>query len=192
MVCLWLMVLSDQAIKQAIEEKKLIVKPFIDKNIQPASIDLLMGNHFLIFKNTKKPFLDVKRDDPQEFMEEVVIENGEPIIIHPREFVLGTTKEWFEIPGDLVARLEGKSSLGRLGIVVHATAGYVDPGFKGELTLEITNMANIPIALYAGMKIAQISFFKMTDKPKVLYGAKNAGSHYQGQRGATASRYSDK
>lgn len=181
------MVLSDRAIRKFIREKKLVIKPFRKENIQPSSVDLLMGKSFLIFKNAKKPFLDVKRDDPKDFMEKVVIRNGEPIIIHPGEFLLGTTKEWFEIPGNLVARLEGKSSLGRLGIVVHATAGYVDPGFKGELTLEITNMANIPIALYAGMKIAQISFFEMTDEPEVLYGTSQAGSHYQGQRGATAS-----
>ena len=182
------MVLSDRAIKQAIEEGRLVIKPFDEKNLQPSSVDLLMGNNFLIFKNAKKPFLDVKKDNPRDFMERIEIDKGEPIIVHPGEFVLGTTQEWFEIPRDLVARLEGKSSLGRLGIIVHATAGYVDPGFRGELTLEITNMANIPIALYAGMKIAQISFFELKGKPQLVYGSKAANSHYQGQRGATASR----
>lgn len=123
-------------------------------------------------------------------MERITITNGEPIIVHPHEFILGTTKEWVEVPHDMVARLEGKSSLGRLGIVIHATAGYVDPGWKGELTLEISNMANIPIALYPDMNICQITYFQMTTKADITYGNKKIRSHYQNQRGTTASRIS--
>lgn len=182
------MVLSDFSIKQAMAEGTLVIKPFDVSCVQPSSVDLKLGSDFLIFKNTKKPYLDIRKDSPSEFMERVQINKDEPIIVHPQEFLLGTTVEWVKIPGDIVARLEGKSSLGRLGIVVHATAGYVDPGFEGELTLEISNMSNIPIALYSGMRICQISFFQMTTVPEILYGDKRIKSHYQGQKGATASR----
>lgn len=182
------MVLSDISIKKALDNNLLVIEPFDPSSIQPSSVDLKLGKEFLIFKNAKKAFLDFRKDDPSEFMEKVVITDDEPIIVHPKEFILGTTVERVTIPADIVARLEGKSSLGRLGIIVHATAGYVDPGFEGDLTLEISNMSNIPIALYSGMKICQITFFQMTTKAKLLYGDKRLKSHYQGQKGVTASR----
>ena len=133
------------------------------------------------------PYLDI-RNPVDDFMELIVIKNDEPLIIHPREFVLGTTLEKIRIPDYLVARLEGKSSLGRIGIVIHSTAGYVDPGFEGFLTLEISNLANIPIALYAGMKICQISFHSLSEEPTKPYGHQKLKSKYQHQKGPTVSR----
>ncbi|MEK6800681.1 MAG: dCTP deaminase, partial [Nanoarchaeota archaeon] len=134
-----------------------------------------------------KAFLDTKKP-VSDFMELIILEKDEPIIIHPREFVLGETREYFEFPNDIVGRLEGKSSLGRIGIIIHSTAGYVDPGFKGTLTLEISNLANIPIALYPKMKIAQMSFHFLSTPADVPYGSPKLGSKYQGQRGPTESK----
>lgn len=181
------MVLSDKSIKELIFAKKLLIKPFDESLIQPSSYNLRLANNFRFFRNFKQAYLDIRRP-VSDFMETVKIADDEPIIIHPREFILGETLEYFEIPDDLVGRLEGKSSLGRIGIIIHSTAGYVDPGFKGTLTLEISNLANIPIALYPKMKIAQMSFHYLSTPAKHPYGSAKLKSKYQGQKGPTESK----
>lgn len=181
------MVLSDKTIKELIKSKRLLISPFSEELIQPSSYNLRLANKFRIFKNAQQAYLDV-REPVTDFMEVIDISDDQPIIIHPREFVLGETVEYFEIPNDLVGRLEGKSSLGRLGIIIHSTAGYVDPGFKGTLTLEISNLANIPIKLYPKMKIAQMSFHYMSTPAEFPYGSPRLASKYQGQKGPTESR----
>ncbi len=184
------MVLSDRDIRQRVRdkdrEKRLQVKPFRDNCVQPSSVDLHLGSDFLIFDSHSQSLIDTRKDQ-KRLMKRIEIKRDEPLIIHPREFVLGTTIEWVRIPVDLVARLEGKSSLGRIGIVIHSTAGYVDPGFEGQLTLEISNLSNLPIALYKGMKICQISFIQMTSPAQYPYGHKKVKSHYQGQKGTVSS-----
>ncbi|HWA51635.1 MAG TPA: dCTP deaminase [Patescibacteria group bacterium] len=180
------MILSDVDIQKEIKSKRLKISPFDSKAIQPASLDVKMDNEFRIFKNSRKPFLDVK-EPADDFMELIKVKNGDPIIIHPREFLLGTTIEKVTIPDDLVAQLNGRSSLGRLGIIVHATAGFIDPGFSGFITLEITNVATLPIALYPGMRIGQLSFTRLSTPAKNPYGPKK-GSKYSGQVGPTTSK----
>lgn len=181
------MVLSDKSIKELIASKKLVISPYDPDLIQPSSYNLRLANTIRLFRNIKQAFLDVRKP-VSDFMEIIKVKDDEPIIIHPREFILGETLEYFEIPDDLVGRLEGKSSLGRIGIIIHSTAGYVDPGFKGTLTLEISNLANIPIALYPKMKIAQMSFHFLSTPAEVPYGSTKLGSKYQGQRGPTESK----
>jgi len=181
------MILSDRSIRELIEAGRLMVEPFEPRMIQPSSIDLRLARKFLVFRNTKKAFLDV-REPVDEFMEMLDIEPGRPVILHPKEFVLGSTVERVTVPTDIVGRLEGRSSLGRLGIVIHSTAGYIDPGFSGQITLEISSLANIPIALYPGMRIAQISFSQMTTPADAPYGAGALGSKYQQQDEPTPSR----
>lgn len=181
------MVLSDRTIKELIKAKKLIISPYHEDLVQPSSYNLRLSNNFRIFKNTKKAFLDV-RHPVDDFMELIKVSDSEPVIIHPGEFILGETMEYFKFPNDLVGRLEGKSSLARLGIVVHATAGYFDPGFEGTGTLEMSNLANIPIALYPGMKIGQMSFHFLSTPAEHPYGSSNLDSKYQGQKGPTESR----
>lgn len=181
------MILSDKSIKELLKSKKLVITPFDEDLVQPSSYNLRLANTFRIFRNTKHAFLDTKKP-VSDFMELIEIKNDEPIIIHPREFLLGETREYFEFPNDMVGRLEGKSSLARLGIIIHTTAGYFDPGFKGTGTLEITNLANIPIALYPGMKIAQMSFHYLSTPADFPYGSRSLGSKYQGQHGPTESR----
>lgn len=180
------MILSDVDIKKEIKSKHLIISPFDILSVQPASYDVKLGYEFRIFRNIHKPYLDVK-NHIEDFMELIKIKNSKHLIIHPREFILGTTIERIKMPKDLIGRLDGKSSLGRLGIIVHATAGYVDPGFRGYLTLEITNVANIPITLYPEMKIGQISFMRLETPAEIPYG-KARDSKYQGQKGPTATR----
>ncbi len=181
------MVLSDRTLKELIRSKHLLISPFDPDLIQPSSYNLRLANKFRIFKNAQQAFLDV-REPVTDYMEVIEIPDDQPIVIHPHEFILGETVEYFEIPTDLVGRLEGKSSLGRLGIIIHSTAGYVDPGFKGTLTLEISNLANIPIKLYPKMKIAQMSFHYLSTPADLPYGHKKLGSKYQGQKGPTESR----
>ncbi len=180
------MILSDKDIRQEIKQKRLIITPFEKNNIQPASLDVRMGDEFRIFKNTTKAYLDVK-DPDLDIMELVKIKKGDPLIVHPGEFLLGTTVEKVKIPNDIVAQLNGRSSLGRLGIIIHATAGFIDPGFEGYITLEMTNMANIPIALYPHMRIGQLAFFRLSSEAENPYGPKK-GSKYSGQVGPTTSR----
>jgi dCTP deaminase len=151
-------------------------------------VDVHLDRRLLVFRNSRRPYIDV-RDDMGDLTEMMEIEDETPFILHPGEFVLASTTEHFEVPAHLVARLEGKSSLGRVGLVIHSTAGYVDPGWKGRLTLELTNIARLPIRLYRGMKIGQISFLRLTTPAERLYGTSTLGSKYQGQTGPTASRY---
>jgi dCTP deaminase len=182
------MILSDRELKEALGSGRLVVDPLGDKAVQPSSIDLRIGPYFRVFANTRYPYIDVKK--PMEDLTELVEAFGdEPFILHPGEFVLGTTLERVEIPNDLVGRLEGKSSLGRLGLLIHSTAGFVDAGFRGNLTLELSNVANLPITLYTGMKIGQISLFQMTSAAERPYGSDRLGSKYLDQVGPTPSRY---
>src|SRR3954470_10090481 len=181
-------VLSDRDIRAAIEAGEVVIRPYDPKDLQPSSVDLPLDGRFRVFRNNRYPYIDVRHPQP-DLTELVSIEDEEPFILHPGEFVLGQTLEWSELPNDLVARLEGKSSLGRLGLLIHSTAGYVDPGWKGNLTLELSNVANLPIALYFGMKIGQISFFRMTSPVERPYGSKELGSKYQGQSTPTASAF---
>lgn len=180
------MILSDVDIKREIKNKHLIITPYDLSSVQPASYDISLGREFRIFKNIHKAYLDVK-NHAEDFMELIEIKKADPLIVHPGEFVLGSTIEWIEIPKDIISRLDGKSSLGRLGIIVHATAGYIDPGFKGHITLEMTNVANIPIALYPEMRIGQISFMRLETPAERPYGRARK-SKYQRQKGPTASK----
>jgi dCTP deaminase len=182
------MVLSDRTIKEELAKGRIVINPLDPENIQPASVDLCMDRRLLVFRNTRRPYIDV-RERMDDLTEMIEIEGDEAFTLHPGEFVLASTVEHIEVPGDLVARLEGKSSLGRIGLVIHSTAGYVDPGWKGRLTLELTNIARIPITLYQNMKIGQISFLRLTTPAERPYGSESLGSKYQGQTEPTASRY---
>src|SRR5205823_2331415 len=182
------MVLSDRTIARLLEEQRIVIDPYDESLLQPSSVDVRVDRFFRVFHNARYAFIDVK--EPQEELTELVeIDDERPFILHPGEFVLGSTLERVGLPDDLVARLEGKSSLGRLGLLIHSTAGFVDAGWDGHLTLELSNVANLPITLYPGMKIGQISFLRMTTPADAPYGSKGVGSKYQGQRGPTPSRY---
>ncbi len=181
-------ILSDRDIRSAIDAGRIVIDPFSPDAIQPSSIDLHVDRRFRVFRNSRYPFIDVREEQP-DLTELVEIDAEQPFILHPGEFVLGSTLERVVLPDDLVARLEGKSSLGRLGLLIHSTAGYVDPGWDGNLTLELSNVANLPITLYYGMKIGQISFQQMSSPVEVAYGDSRIGSKYRGQRDPTASLY---
>jgi dCTP deaminase len=181
-------VLSDRTIATLIAEGRIGIDPYDESLLQPSSVDVRVDRFFRVFHNARYPYIDVK--EPQEALTEVVeVDGDEPFILHPGEFVLGSTLERVALPDDLVARLEGKSSLGRLGLLIHSTAGFIDPGFDGHVTLELSNVANLPITIYHGMKIGQISFMRMTEPASTPYGSSALGSKYQGQRGPTPSRY---
>jgi len=182
-----LTVLSDRTIKEELAAGRLVIEPLDEANIQPASIDLQLDRVFRIFRVTRRPFVDVRL--PMEDLTELVtIEDDEPFIIQPGTFVLGSTLESVTLPDEIVARVDGRSSLGRLGLLVHATAGYVDPGWTGKLTLELSNQSQMPIGLYYGMKISQISFLRMSTPVDRPYGSESLASKYQGQTGPTPSR----
>jgi dCTP deaminase len=181
-------VLSDGTIRRLVEAGEIVIEPWDPALVQPASVDLRLGDSFRVFENHKVTAIDL-REPPTNLTKEVAIAGGDPFAIHPGEFVLGRTLEHVRIPDDVVARIEGKSSLGRLGLIVHATAGFVDPGFEGTLTLEITNLTRVPIKLYAGLLIAQLSFMALDAPAEHPYGSAALGSHYQGQVAATESRY---
>jgi dCTP deaminase len=181
-------VLSDRDIRAALEAGKVLIRPYDSVDLQPSSVDLHLDRTFRVFRNNRYPYIDVRQPQP-DLTELLRVEDDEPFILHPGEFVLGQTLEWVELPDDLVARLEGRSSLGRLGLLIHSTAGYVDPGWKGNLTLELSNVANLPIALYATMRIGQISFFRMSSPVERPYGSPELRSRYQGQSEPTASAY---
>jgi dCTP deaminase len=182
------MVFSDQTIREAISDGRMAITPFDDSLIQPSSVDLRVGSHFRVFRNNRHPFIDVRV--PMEGLTELVQASDEaPFILHPGEFVLGTTLERVRVGVDMVARLEGKSSLGRLGLLIHSTAGFIDPGFDGNITLELSNVATLPITIYPGMKIGQISFLQMTTAATRPYGSDALSSKYQGQVEPTESRY---
>ena len=180
--------LSDGTIRRLVEEGRIVIDPWDPALVQPASVDLKLGDSFRVFHNHRVTAIDL-REPPQNLTEEVVVSEGEPFVIHPGEFALGRTQEWVELPEDVVARVEGKSSLGRLGLIVHATAGFVDPGWKGTLTLELNNLTRVPIKLYPGLLIAQLSFMSLDAPAEKPYGSPELGSHYQGQVAATESRY---
>lgn len=182
------MVLSDRTIKQEVAAGRLVFDPYEEALVQPSSVDVRVDRRFRVFNNSRYPYIDVRRpmDDLTELVE---VAGDEPFVLHPGEFVLGQTLERVKLPTDLVARLEGKSSLGRLGLVIHSTAGFVDPGFEGNLTLELSNLANLPITIYEGMPIGQISFMRMDGPVENPYGGDAAGSKYQGQAEPTPSRF---
>jgi dCTP deaminase len=181
-------VLSDGTIIALVEAGRIRIDPWDPSLVQPASVDLRVGDSFRVFHNHRASAIDL-RNPPENLTEEVTVPEGESFVIHPGEFCLGRTLEWIELPDDIVARIEGKSSLGRLGLIVHATAGFCDPGWKGTLTLELNNLTRIPIKLYPGLLVAQLSFMTL-DRPALRpYGSAELGSHYQGQRAATESRY---
>ena len=181
------MVLSDRTIARLIAEGRIGIDPYEAALLQPSSVDVRVDRYFRVFRNNLYPYIDVKVE--QEDLTELVEISDEPFILHPGEFVLGSTLERVRLADDLVARLEGKSSLGRLGLLIHSTAGFIDPGWNGHVTLELSNVANLPITIYHGMKIGQISFMQMSEPASAPYGATQLGSKYQGQRGPTPSRY---
>src|ERR687889_610196 len=181
-------VLSDGTIRRLVEEGRIVIDPWDPGLVQPASVDLRLGDSFRVFHNHRAAAIDL-REPPTNLTEEVVIEGDDPFVIHPGEFALGRTQEYVEMPDDIVSRIEGKSSLGRLGLIVHATAGFVDPGFHGTLTLEITNLTRLPIILWPGKPIAQLSFMTLDAPAERPYGHPDLGSHSHGQVEATESRY---
>jgi dCTP deaminase len=181
-------ILSDRDIRAEVAAGRIVIDPFDPDAVQPSSVDLHLDRSFRVFRNTRYPFIDVREEQP-DLTELVTISGDEPFILHPGEFVLGSTFERVALPDDLVARLEGKSSLGRLGLLIHSTAGYVDPGWDGHLTLELSNVANLPITLLDGMKIGQISFQRLSSPVDRAYGDPALGSRYRGQTDPTASRY---
>ena len=182
------MILSDRTIREAIETGRIVIDPFDPAKVQPSSVDLTLDHRFLVFRNHTRAVIDVKQD-LTDLTELVEIEPDGVFLLHPGEFVLGSTSERIALPDDLVGRIEGKSSLGRLGLLIHTTAGFVDAGFDGGITLELSNVASLPITLYPGMKIGQISFLQMTTPADVPYGSGELGSKYRGQVGPTASQY---
>ena len=183
-------ILSDRTLREQLAAGRIVIDPFDESLIQPSSIDVRISNLFRVFRNHTRGVIDVKLDmvDLTELIE-IPEASEEPFILHPGEFVLGSTLERIGVPDDLVGRVEGKSSLGRLGLLIHSTAGFIDAGFDGHITLELANVASLPITLYPGMKIGQVSFMRMTTPADNPYGKGASGSKYQGQRGPTPSRY---
>jgi len=180
-------ILSDKSIREALHEGRIIIDPLDESCIQPSSIDVKVSNLFRVFRNHTAAVIDVKKD-LTDLTELVEVPQDGVFMLHPGEFVLGSTYEFVTLPDDIAARLEGKSSLGRLGLLTHSTAGFVDPGFKGHVTLELSNTATLPIKLYPGMKIGQLCFFQLSSASETPYGSAKYNSRYQGQRGPTASR----
>jgi dCTP deaminase len=182
------MVLSDRTIRRLLDEGRIGIEPYEEELLQPSSVDVRVDRLFRVFRNSRYPFIDVKQE-MEELTELVEVDSEEAFILHPGEFVLGSTLERITLPDDLVARLEGKSSLGRLGLLIHSTAGFIDPGWDGHVTLELSNVANLPITIYYGMKIGQLSFVQLSEPAEHPYGTGELGSKYQGQVGPTPSRY---
>ncbi|MDH6580387.1 dCTP deaminase [Kitasatospora sp. MAP5-34] len=181
------MLLSDKDIRTEIDKGRVVIDPFDPSMVQPSSIDVRLDRFFRVFENHKYPFIDPSEDQP-ELTRLVEPEGDEAFILHPGEFVLASTYEVISLPDDVASRLEGKSSLGRLGLLTHSTAGFIDPGFSGHVTLELSNVATLPIKLYPGMKIGQLCLFRLSSPSEHPYGSERYGSRYQGQRGPTASR----
>jgi dCTP deaminase len=181
-------ILSDRTLREQIAAGRIVIEPFDDALVQPSSIDVKISNLFRVFRNHTAAVIDVK-ENQENLTELITIADDGVFMLHPGEFVLGSTLERIAVPDDLVARIEGKSSLGRLGLIIHSTAGFIDAGFDGHVTLELTNIATLPITLYPGMKIGQVSFMHMTTPAERPYGKGARGSKYQGQRGPTPSRY---
>ena len=181
------MLLSDRDIKAEIDRGRVRLDPYDEEMIQPSSVDVRLDRFFRVFENHRYPHIDPAEDQP-ELTRSVEPDGQEPFILHPGEFVLGSTYEGVSLPDDVAARLEGKSSLGRLGLLTHSTAGFIDPGFSGHVTLELSNVATLPIKLWPGMKIGQLCFFRLSSPAENPYGSAKYGSRYQGQRGPTQSR----
>lgn len=179
--------LSDRDILDQVNRSRVKLDPFDPAMIQPSSIDVRLDRLFRVFDNHKYPHIDPAVDQ-SDLTREVDVDPSEAFVLHPGEFVLGSTYEFVTLPDDVAARLEGKSSLGRLGLMTHSTAGFIDPGFGGHITLELANVATLPIKLYPGMKIGQLCFFQLTSPAENPYGSAKYGSRYQGQRGPTPSR----
>src|SRR5256886_16694174 len=169
------MVLSDRTIARFLEEGRIEIDPYDDSLLQPSSVDVQVDRYFRVFHNNRYPYIDV-REEQEDLTELVEVEEDTPFVLHPGEFVLGSTLERIRLPDDLVARLDGKSSLGRLGLLIHSTAGFVDPGWDGHVTLELSNVANLPMTIYPGMKIGQVSFVQMTEPATTPYGSSQIGS----------------
>jgi len=181
------LILSDHSIAEALASGRLVIDPIGEDALQPASIDIRLDRQFRVFRQHRRAYIDV-RESVDDLTDVEEIEDDEPFVLHPGEFVLGSTLERVRLANDIVARVEGKSSLGRLGLLVHATAGYVDPGWDGHLTMELSNVSNLPVRLYYGMKIGQLSFADLTTAADRPYGDPRLHSKYQGQTGPTASR----
>ncbi len=181
------MLLSDRDIRAEIDSGRVRLDPYDEAMIQPSSVDVRLDRFFRVFENHRYPHIDPAADQP-DLTRAVEPVADEPFILHPGEFVLGSTYEAVGLPDDIAARLEGKSSLGRLGLLTHSTAGFIDPGFSGHVTLELSNAATLPIKLWPGMKIGQLCFFRLSSPAEHPYGSARHGSRYQGQRGPTPSR----
>ena len=181
------MLLSDRDIRAEISAGRVAVEPFAESMVQPSSVDVRLDRFFRVFENHKYSVIDPSIEQ-SELTREVVVEPNEHFILHPGEFVLASTYEIITLPDDIAGRLEGKSSLGRLGLLTHSTAGFIDPGFSGHITLELSNVANLPVKLFPGMKIGQLCLIKLSSPAEHPYGSAVYASRYQGQRGPTASR----
>ena len=183
-------ILSDKTIKEYLKEGKIGFEPLQDeKQIQPSSVDMRLGDEFKVFKVIRKPYIDPEdEEDNASYMESMIVPEGEAFIIHPNEFALATTLEYVKVPDDLVARVEGRSSMGRLGVTMHVTAGFIDPGFEGRITLEISNIGAMPVALYPGQRVCQIVFETMTTPSELPYGHPERNSKYMGQTRPESSR----
>ncbi|WP_347355114.1 dCTP deaminase [Intrasporangium sp.] len=182
------MLLSDQDIRAEVDSGRVVLDPWDPAMVQPSSVDVRLDKFFRLFDNHKYPYIDPAAEQPDLTRLVEVTGEDDAFVLHPHEFVLASSFETVTLPDDLAARVEGKSSLGRLGLLTHATAGFVDPGFSGHVTLELSNVATLPIKLYPGMKIGQLCFFRLSSPAEHPYGSGASGSHYQGQRGPTASR----
>jgi dCTP deaminase len=181
------MLLSDRDIRAEVDAGRLVLEPWDPELIQPSSIDVRIDRYFRVFNNWQYTHIDpaIQQDELTSLVEP---KGDDPFLLHPGEFVLGSTLEVVTLPDDLAGRLEGKSSLGRLGLLTHSTAGFIDPGFSGHITLELSNVSNLPIKLYPGMKIGQLCLFRLSSPAEHPYGSQQYGSRYQGQRGPTPSR----
>lgn len=183
----WKVLISDRDIRKEIDARRIVLEPYLPEMVQPSSVDVRIDRFFRLFDNHKYAHIDPQLEQP-ELTRLVEVDPDEPFILHPGEFVLGSTYETVTLPDDIAARLEGKSSLGRLGLLTHSTAGFIDPGFSGHVTLELSNMATLPIKLWPGSKIGQLCFFRLSSPAEYAYGSGQYGNRYQGQRGPTASR----
>ncbi len=181
------MLLSDRDIRAEIDARRVVLDPYDPDMVQPSSVDVRLDKYFRLFDNHRYAVIDPAAEQP-DLTHLVEADADEPFVLHPGEFVLGSTYEQVSLPDDVAARLEGKSSLGRLGLLTHSTAGFVDPGFSGHVTLELSNVATLPILLWPGMKVGQLCFFRLESAAEHAYGSARYGSRYQGQRGPTASR----
>ncbi len=182
------MILSDRSIREEIKKGTISIEPFHSECVQPSSIDIHLSSKFLVFNTAQHAVIDV-RERQDGLMNMVEVKDSEPFILHPGEFVLGSTAERVKMPNDIAGRIEGKSSLGRLGLLIHSTAGFIDPGWNGNLTLELSNVSPLPIKLFPDMKIGQISFMRMTTEVDNPYGSGNLNSKYQGQEGPNESKF---